>query len=144
MCCATKSKKWGTFFFDMRFSLYELLQLIVLFVEDEYARDVYSTGYYSKPKVVTFLQSLRKSCTRYCDACFERYGADSVVEIDETVISKRKYNRGRITNTQWLFGCIERATNNFCLRMIDNRSRPVLESVIRECIAEDSIIHSDC
>jgi hypothetical protein len=87
---------------------------------------------------------LRKSFTRYCNERFDRIGSDSIVEIDEIVISRRKYNIGRVTKLQWIFGCIERATNNFCLRLIDNQGKDVLESVIRECIIEYSVVHSDC
>lgn len=144
MCARSKTIRASTVFENSRFSMYEILQLIVLFVEDEYVKDVYQTGFYSKEKVVSFYKMLRQACGRYCDANFMQLGASSVVEIDETVISRRKYNRGRIVRTQWLFGCIERATNNFCLRLIDNRSRGELEEVIRECIIEDAVVYSDC
>lgn len=35
-------------------------------------------------------------------------GPDKIVTIGETLIVKRKYNRGRVLHQQWLFGGIER------------------------------------
>jgi hypothetical protein len=35
------------------------------------------------------------------------------VEIDEAKIGKRKYNRGRYLEEQWVFGGIERVSNIF-------------------------------
>jgi hypothetical protein len=40
-------------------------------------------------------------------------GEGKIVEIDEAKIGKRKYNRGRYLEGQWVFGGIERAPINF-------------------------------
>jgi transposase-like protein len=44
-CSKTKSIKWGTLFYDMRFSLYELLQLIDCFLKMSIAQ-----AYIQSPK----------------------------------------------------------------------------------------------
>lgn len=65
------------------------------------------------------------------------------MEIDETIISKRKHNRGSIENSKRLFGCFKKGENNICPRIIINRSRNVLKDVIKECIIEDDTVNSD-
>jgi hypothetical protein len=54
---------------------------------------------------------------RFCrDLCVTRFeenqdmigGPGSVVELDETHVVRRKYNRGRMLEAGWLFGGIER------------------------------------
>lgn len=65
------------------------------------------------------------------------------VEIDETVISHRKYNRGRMTKTVWVFGGICRETDRAFALVVDNRSANTLLKEIADHIAPGSIIHSD-
>lgn len=41
------------------------------------------------------------------------YNSGVIVEIDETVVVRRKYERGRVTGKKdvWLFGGVERGTH---------------------------------
>lgn len=65
------------------------------------------------------------------------------VEIDETVISHRKYNRGRMTKTVWVFGGICRETDQAFALVVQDRSANTLLKEIADHIAFGSIIHSD-
>ena len=76
-------------------------------------------------------------------------GPNIVVEIDETVICRRKYNRGRQVSSIWLFGGIERVSKKrFVVPLTgdrgENRDRATLWPIIREYILPGSIIYSDC
>ena len=72
-------------------------------------------------------------------------GKDIEVEIDETKIGKRKYNRGRRVEGQWVFGGHE--TNNrgkmFMVTM-EVRTKDTLTHLIKKWIEKGSIIISDC
>lgn len=70
-------------------------------------------------------------------------GTPKVVEIDESLFFKRKYNRGRFRQQQWVFGMIERGSNKAKLFIVPDRSKETLEPIIRENILEGSHIISD-
>ena len=68
-----------------------------------------------------------------------------VVEIDESAFGKRKYHRGKVRNTQWVFGGVERGSNMEKVFMVPvpNRKRSTLWPLIFKHIAPGSIIMSD-
>ena len=71
-------------------------------------------------------------------------GKDFTVEIDECMVSKRKYNKGRILSGQvWIFGGVTRGTNECFIEFVENRSRETLLDVIGRRIKPGSIIASD-
>ena len=54
----------------------------------------------------------RKTIYEYIEATQPVLGGERAVEIGETLIARRKYNRGRLVEQQWLFGAIERGGGN--------------------------------
>jgi hypothetical protein len=61
---------------------------------------------------VQWLQYFRDVCAEYFVNNPQQIGGPGItVEIDETCVSKRKYNRGRLIRpNQWMFGAIERGS----------------------------------
>lgn len=70
-------------------------------------------------------------------------GPNLNVEIDETLISRRKYHRGRILESVWVFGGICRETHDAFALVVPDRAAPTLINEITNYIAAGSIIHSD-
>lgn len=70
-------------------------------------------------------------------------GADKIVEIDESVIGRTKYNVGRRREQQWLFGCIERGSSNIFIKCVDTKTKNEPGGIIREVIADKTLIISD-
>ena len=76
---------------------------------------------FDKNIVSKWYNTFRAALERYIEDCFQKIdGEGHEVQIDETVIAKRKYNRGRIVPQQWLFGAIDTVTNHCILRYIDD------------------------
>ncbi len=86
----------------------------------------------------------RTAIEKHLQLTFEKIGGEGVaVQIDETVIARRKYNRGRVVRQQWLFGVIDTISNHCILRCIDDRCKSTLKNVILETLTEGSIVSSD-
>jgi len=72
-------------------------------------------------------------------------GAGVIVEIDETLLVRRKYNRGRQLSQVWVFGGIERVTKKkFIVPLLGtDRSADTLIPLIKKYIKPNSVIYSD-
>ena len=93
--------------------------------------------------------------SRFCrDLCVYEFesntsmigGPGTIVEIDETIAVKRKYNRGRMLATGWLFGGIERRRDgvfNCFIVLVYDRSEAHLTSLIRSRVAPGTHIITD-
>ena len=98
----------------------------------------------SKATIVKWFKFYRKTMGRILQREYTKLGGDgNEVEIDETLVAKRKANRGRLVQQQWLFGCIERGSSRILLKCVDDRSRHTLGRLIKEMIEEDSVVYSD-
>ncbi|KAJ8944617.1 hypothetical protein NQ314_009436, partial [Rhamnusium bicolor] len=71
-------------------------------------------------------------------------GEGKIVEIDEAKRGKRKYNKGRYLEGQWVFGGIERRSRKFFLVAVEDRSAGTLVDIIKNKIAPGTTIYSDC
>lgn len=71
-------------------------------------------------------------------------GPNIIVEIDESKLGKRKYNRGHRVEGQWVFGGVERVSGKCFMLPVPDRSRNTLVALIKKYIKPGSIIISDC
>ncbi len=58
-------------------------------------------------------------------------GPNHVVEIDETLVCKRKYNVGKIVKEQWVFGGYDVTEKVGFLIPVAKRDRQTLETAIK-------------
>ena len=71
-------------------------------------------------------------------------GPGKVVEIDESAFSRRKYHRGALRATHWVFGGIERGSNKCFFVSVKRRNKRTLWPLIFKHIAPGTKIISDC
>jgi ISXO2-like transposase domain len=149
--CNSKRKsisiRKGSFASGSRLSLSNIMLLLHLW-SSKYSHELVLHEYsFSSPTVNYWFQFCRQVCLRFFENSRETKigGPARIVEIDETVIARRKYERGRLVKTQWLFGGIQRtATNWRCfIELVDDRKRETLEAVILRRIEPGTIIISD-
>ena len=69
-------------------------------------------------------------------------GPGKTVEIDETILVRRKYNRGRVLAQVWLFGGIERETKKkFIVPLVEEkRDKVTLFGYIQKFVLPGSTI----
>jgi transposase-like protein len=95
--------------------------------------------------IIDWYNFLRNVCTEYLKRNpFSIGGPGRVVELDETVVSRRKYHVGRLVKERWLFGGYDRTTKMSFLILVDNRSSNTLLPLIQEFVCPGSEIHTDC
>ena len=95
--------------------------------------------------VTNFFQTLQDMCEDFNNNFFtDKIGGPNMnVQIDETLMSKRKYNKGRLLSDVWIFGGICQETNEVFATIVKDRSQNTLMPLIHKYIKEFSIIHSD-
>ena len=73
-------------------------------------------------------------------------GANCTVEIDEAKFGKRKYNKGRVIEGQWVIGGICRETGEIFVALCPNNKRDsqTLISIIEEHVNSQSTVITDC
>ena len=131
-------------FAHLRLKAMPILQIIALFAENKGVDEIVSQTQLSSVAVQKVVKMVRNAINTLAVDSYDFLGQDSVVEIDETLIAKkRKYERGRIVQQQWLFGALERESGNFILATVEKRDSATLGSLIRAFIAEDATVYSD-
>lgn len=86
---------------------------------------------------VDWCNFIREVCVHYClcNSPKKIGGPGSIVEIDEAKIGKRKYNRGRAIECQWIFGGTDRETKEVFLYPVKKRNKRTLLCLIVYCLA---------
>lgn len=74
-------------------------------------------------------------------------GPGTIVEIDESLLFKRKYNVGQLMQNQrlhiWILGMVERGTNKIVLEKVDNRNQATLIPLITQWVLPGTDIMTD-
>lgn len=69
-------------------------------------------------------------------------GWGMIVQIDEALIGRRKYNRGRVVPGSWVVGLIDSSGNLRLVKVADRRGE-TLKDLILKYVARGSVIHTD-
>ena len=94
--------------------------------------------------IVDWMNFFRDICCQYfIDHPAQLGGEGKIVEIDVTVITRRKYNRGRISGEQWLFGGVERGSNKCFLIPVERRNADTLLPIIQNFVLPGTVVMSD-
>ena len=92
--------------------------------------------------VSSYFIMFRNACLEYaCNLPKHNIGGyGKTVKIDETLMCKRKYNRGRMIKEVWIFGGIYLEDKDVFAVVVSDRSSDTLEQEIKDHIAPDTHI----
>ncbi|XP_030752315.1 uncharacterized protein LOC115879561 [Sitophilus oryzae] len=151
-CRSRQSGKRGTWFALSKLKLEDILYMTVLtcvymmWLKMSFPRQSFIMRELScsAHTIVDWSSFCREICINWCTRTSVPLGGiGRIVEIDETKFGKRKYNRGRIIEGQWVFGGFERETKKVFLVPVENRTVATLLAVIRQWILPGTTIVSD-
>ena len=148
-CKDKESIRKDSLFYASHLSIEEILELLYWFsVKLPVTQACIEVGV-SEVTGIFYYRIFRDLCVEISLGGEKIGGPDTIVEIDEMKLGKRKYNRGKRVEGQWCFGEILRRENKDdpiqCFIIpVDDRSQDTLLPIIREYIADDTTIYSDC
>lgn len=150
-CDFSISDSKGTFFQGVNLPLWKVVVFVNHWLSPHWDHHtvIHCLGISSKISV-----DWRSFCSEVTEFWFQHQeaigGPDTVVEIDETLIVRRKYGRGRVLCQVWLFGGIERGTKRrFVVPLIGplgeagRRDKRTLLPLIEQYIRRGTVIISD-
>ena len=99
----------------------------------------------NKNTVSFYFKQFRSACFNYLMNLYQPKigGINKIVEIDETLMYRRKYNRGRLLNDVWIFGGICREDGRGFAVVVENRKEETLWDQILQHIEKGTTIISD-
>ena len=139
----------GSIFNNVKLSLGKTLMLIMCFAQGQIIEDARRALMWSSDAseiavttVVRLYDRLRARIAEHVSTQGLIGGPGIIVQIDEALIGRRKYNRGRLARGTWVLGMIAE-NGDVRFEIIENRSAVTLEAVIVRNVAIGSIIHTD-
>lgn len=143
-CQKRMSVRRGTIFENSKLPISKALQLMYWWCQElSVAQAAHEVGV-SQVTVIDWFLRFREICADQLIATTGPIGgAGHVVEIDESKFGKRKYNRGRLRDGAWVFGGVDRETNEAFLEIVDERSADTLVPIIQRNILPGTTVHSD-
>ncbi|GFU84135.1 mitotic-spindle organizing protein 2A [Trichonephila clavipes] len=140
-----KSIRKGTWFSKSHLSVCDIFNFNASFFGKSMNEFAVKDVRVNKNTVVDWYMFCREVCMAAILKESEPLGGEGkIVEIDESMFGKMKYGKGKPVNGQWVFGGVERNSNKCFFRVVPNRTKEELLSVIKEWVVPGSVIISDC
>ena len=98
----------------------------------------------SKPTAIEWYVKFRELCAEHLLSVSGPVGPPGhVVETNESKIGHRKYNGGRFRDGVWVFGGLDRTTNEAFLVVVEDRYAETLAPMVQYFILPGSTVRSD-
>lgn len=144
-CKKEKSVRTNTFFAGSKLSIQKILRFGTLWLYGDSSTQIRAKTHHSWKVVSDFSSHYRQLvCGMIEEEDTKIGGPGVVVEIDETKMGKRKYNRGHRVEGVWVMGGVERTElRKFFAVSVPDRSAATLIPIIQRHILPGSVIMSD-
>jgi IS1 family transposase len=146
-CRKEKSIRVGSFFEKAKLNLCDCMLFLHLWSKGYTEQLICDDFPFARGTTVDWSRFCRELCVYHYESSDAKIGGPgTIVEIDETLIVKRKYDRGRMLTEGWLFGGIERRSDgvfNCFMRVVYNRSAAQLTHLIQQHVELGTTIMTD-
>jgi transposase-like protein len=148
-CCKCKRQKsirCNTFLENSKLSAKKFLLLTYFWSNDAPIKQLSTYTGISKRTCVDFANFLREIASwKFQRRDFKLGGVGKVVQVDESVIYKPKYNRGHalFEQSKWVFGIYDVSRKLGAVFFVEDRSAETLLPLIQEHVVPGTEIHSD-
>ena len=95
---------------------------------------------------VIYFQLFRDVCSHHLlqtPGLFQFGGPGVIVQIDEIVMAKRKYNRGRVVPGRWVVGIYDTLLKRGIVLIVEMRNADTLEGLITQYVLPGTTIYTD-
>jgi hypothetical protein len=151
ICSQRRSILTDSFFSKARISISAAMKCIAGYAAElSNNQFFFFTGLKSSHSVTNWKNYFRIACASFIDQLEERRigGVGCTVEVDETLVFKRKNHVGRLLSNEasgtWVFGGICRETDDAFIIPIECRDAPTLLAAIQANVLPGTRIVSDC
>ena len=133
-----------TFFSQVRFAFKSIIILAFVWSANISVGSAHNLLGYRKDVISKYYRYFRDICSwKLLKHDFEIGGEGHIVQIDESVITKRKYNKGRRVAEQWVLGIVDTSTNVGLVRYVPRRDANTLIPIITSVVKQGSEIWTD-
>jgi len=145
LCKKTCSILKNSIFDNSKLEIGKVLKIIYFWAHDYGVNRTAFKLQVSQHSVSSIFRQIKRACYIYMnnEGNIPIGGEGKIVEIDETLFSKRKFHKGRILNQIWIFGGICRDDNMIFLEQVPNRNSDTLMDSIQRNINVGTTIISD-
>ncbi|KFM64761.1 hypothetical protein X975_20126, partial [Stegodyphus mimosarum] len=114
-----RSIRKGSWFAESRLSIIRVLLVSYYWVHKVSNSFIEHELSMSSETVTDWKRFCRELCMEFCDSKMNQVGGDGIiVEICGNKLEKRKYNKRKIADGEWIFGGIEKGSNKYFLKVV--------------------------
>ena len=146
-CCKkTKSLLYGSIFYSAKIPICKIFHLLYCWAYQYSCQDTAREVGVNSSTVTFYFTLFRLACDSYVVSLGGIIvgGEGKTVQIDETLMCRRKYHVGRELNQIWIFGGICVEDRQFFCVVVPDRQKDTLEEEITKHILPGTTIISDC
>ncbi|CAI2732840.1 unnamed protein product [Schistosoma spindalis] len=139
-----KSARTGTFFARSRLKLKQIMIIVTNWVIKTPVTLAAAFADVTETSAAQWYEYCRDICAAKMTSIHQSFGGvGRIVEIDETVVRKRKYNKGRSVKEDWVLGIYDRSSRKGHFQKVTNRQATTIIPIIQEYVLPGTTIYTD-
>jgi hypothetical protein len=136
----------GTFFASSRLPARTWLKLLYYFAVNNQQQQLLQHELHLSQQTIVVC---KKKCRDFCVEYFNRNpikigGEGHKVEVDECLVSRRKYNRGHQVEERWIIGGVDQETGECFFEQLISRDAAHITAAITNYVLPNTILVTDC